>query len=67
MFDSGTFVAILYNDISGMEDKKRMLEMLVPEAKIICGHGKMQKDELENLGISVRTAKELLKKYFFLI
>ncbi len=28
---------------------------------------KVQKDELENLGISVRKAKELLKKYFSLI
>ncbi len=42
-------VFILYNDISSMEKKKRELESLIPEARIICGHGKMQRDELENV------------------
>ena len=42
-------VFILYNNIQDMEDKKRKLEFLVPEAKIVCGHGKMQKNELENI------------------
>lgn len=42
-------VFILYNDIATMEDKKRLLENLIPEAKIICGHGRMQKNELEDV------------------
>ena len=42
-------VFILYNDIATMEDKKLMLENLVPEARIICGHGKMKKEELEEV------------------
>ena len=42
-------VFILYNDIATMEEKKLMLEKLVPEARIICGHGRMKKDELENV------------------
>ena len=42
-------VFILYNDISTMEEKKIFLEHLVPEARIICGHGKMKKDELEEV------------------
>ncbi len=42
-------VFILYNDIKTMEEKKLLIEKLVPEAKIICGHGKMHKDELETV------------------
>ena len=42
-------VFILYNDIQTMDNKKRELELLVPEAKIICGHGKMKKEELEDV------------------
>ncbi|MBQ2946991.1 MAG: transcription-repair coupling factor [Bacilli bacterium] len=42
-------VFILYNDIATMEEKKRSLENLVPEARIICGHGKMKKEELEDV------------------
>ena len=42
-------VFILYNDISTKEEKKIFLEHLVPEARIICGHGKMKKDELEEV------------------
>jgi len=42
-------VFILYNDIATMEEKKRSLEYLIPEARIICGHGKMSKDELEDV------------------
>ncbi len=42
-------VFILYNDIQTMEEKKRSLEYLVPEARIICGHGKMKKEELEDV------------------
>lgn len=42
-------VFILYNDIATMEEKKRTLERLIPEARIICGHGKMKKEELEDV------------------
>ena len=42
-------VFILYNDIATMEQKLKNLEYLVPEARIICGHGKMSKDELEDV------------------
>ena len=42
-------VFILYNDIATMEEKKRTLEELVPEARIVCGHGKMNKEELESV------------------
>ena len=42
-------VFILYNDISTMEEKKISLEYLIPEARIICGHGKMKKEELEEV------------------
>ena len=42
-------VFILYNDISTMEERKISLERLVPEARIICGHGKMKKEELEEV------------------
>ena len=42
-------IFILYNDISTMEEKRASLQYLVPEARIICGHGKMKKDELEEV------------------
>ncbi len=42
-------VFILYNDISTMEEKRTIIQNLVPEARIICGHGRMRKDELENV------------------
>jgi transcription-repair coupling factor (superfamily II helicase) len=42
-------VYILYNDIATMEQKKELISRLVPEARIICGHGKMNKDELEEV------------------
>ncbi len=42
-------VFILYNDIATMEEKMNTIKYLVPEARIICGHGKMQKDELEDV------------------
>lgn len=42
-------VFILYNDIATMEEKKMALERLVPEVRIICGHGKMKKEELEDV------------------
>ena len=42
-------VFILYNDIATMEEKRIALQYLVPEARIICGHGKMKKEELEEV------------------
>ena len=42
-------VFILYNNIENIEQKKLQIELLVPEARIICGHGKMEKNDLENV------------------
>lgn len=40
---------ILYNDIRTMESKKKEIELLVPEARIVYAHGKMKKNELEEI------------------
>ena len=45
----GGQVFILYNNIETIEQKKIQIESLVPEAKIIVGHGKMEKNDLENV------------------
>ncbi|MDO4963100.1 MAG: transcription-repair coupling factor [bacterium] len=42
-------VYILYNDIKTMEEKKLLIESLVPEARIVTAHGRMNKDELEEV------------------
>lgn len=42
-------VFILYNDIASMMQKLSELKKLVPEARIVCAHGKMQKHELEDI------------------
>lgn len=42
-------IFILYNDIATMESKKAELQSLVPEARIISGHGRMTKNELEDV------------------
>lgn len=42
-------IFILYNDIATMESKKAELQALVPEARIISGHGRMTKNQLENV------------------
>lgn len=42
-------VFILYNNIETMEQKKNIIQSLVPEARIICGHGRMEKNELEDV------------------
>ena len=42
-------VFILYNNIENIEQKKVQIESLVPEARIICGHGKMEKNQLEDV------------------
>lgn len=42
-------VFILYNYVENMELKRLEIERLVPDARIICAHGKMSKIELENI------------------
>ena len=42
-------IFILYNDISTMDSRKVELQALVPEARIITGHGRMNKNQLENV------------------
>ena len=44
-------VFILYNHIDDMETKAREIASLVPEAKIVCAHGQMDKKELEDVMI----------------
>jgi len=44
-------VFILYNKVSDMERKKEEIKNLVPEAKIICAHGQMDKKTLEDVMI----------------
>ena len=45
----GGQVFILYNNIETIEQKKQQIENLVPEARIITGHGRMEKNDLENV------------------
>lgn len=40
---------ILFNNIEQMRQKEREIISLVPDAKIICAHGKMGKTELEDI------------------
>lgn len=40
---------ILFNNIEKMEEKKLEIERLVPDAKVVCAHGKMSKNELEDI------------------
>ncbi len=42
-------VFILYNYIEDMEEKAREISRLVPEARIVYAHGKMEKKELEDV------------------
>ncbi len=42
-------VFILYNNIDSIEQKKNIIQNLVPEARIVCGHGRMEKNELEDV------------------
>ena len=42
-------VFILYNKIEDMEKKKSEIQSLVPEARVVVAHGKMDKTELENV------------------
>ena len=40
---------ILFNHVQDLESKKNELQKLVPDAKIICAHGKMTKTQLEDI------------------
>ena len=42
-------VFILYNRVDDIELKVREIQMIVPEARIAFAHGKMNKDDLENI------------------
>lgn len=42
-------IFILYNNIENMDTKYYEIKSLVPEAKIICAHGKMEKNQLEDI------------------
>ena len=42
-------IFILYNDIENMEQKVLQIHSLVPEAKILSAHGRMNKTEIENI------------------
>ena len=44
-------VFILFNNVKDMNVKKKELELLIPDAKIVCAHGQMNKNELENVMI----------------
>ena len=40
---------LLFNHVQDLESKKNELQKLVPDAKIICAHGKMTKTQLEDI------------------
>ena len=42
-------VFILFNYVENMEAKKREIESLIPEARVVCAHGQMSKTELEKV------------------
>ena len=42
-------VFILYNRIEDMELKQKEIQNLVPDAKVVCAHGRMTKDQIENI------------------
>ena len=42
-------VFILYNNIENMEEKRLEIQNLVKEAKIVCAHGRMDKNEIEEV------------------
>ena len=42
-------IFILYNNIEGLVSKMNSLKLLVPEAKIRCAHGQMNKDALDEI------------------
>ena len=40
---------ILFNNIDQMEEKKHEIAVLAPDARIVTAHGRMEKNELENI------------------
>ena len=44
-------IFILYNSIEDMNYKAQAIQALVPEARIVCAHGRMDKKELEDVMI----------------
>jgi transcription-repair coupling factor (superfamily II helicase) len=42
-------VFILYNKIEDMEMKQKEIQKLVPDAKIVCAHGRLTSDQIENI------------------
>ena len=42
-------VFILYNRVEDIESKVREIQMIVPEARVAFAHGKMNKNDLENI------------------
>ncbi|MBE6154834.1 MAG: transcription-repair coupling factor [Firmicutes bacterium] len=42
-------IFVLYNNIDGLDNIKSKLQTLVPESRIITAHGRMTKQELENI------------------
>ena len=42
-------IFILYNSVENMLQKKNYIEKLVPEANILCVHGQMTKNEIEDI------------------
>ena len=40
---------LLFNHVQDLESKKNELQKLIPDAKIICAHGKMTKTQLEDI------------------
>lgn len=50
-------VFILYNNIIDMEQKMHLINSLVPEAKVVTAHGKMDKTQLENIMIDFTNRK----------
>jgi len=49
----GGQVYYLYNRVEGIEKKVEELSILVPDAKIVCAHGKMTETQLENIMMDV--------------
>ena len=42
-------IFILYNHVDGLENKRSELQKLVPEARIVMAHGRMNKSEIEDV------------------
>ena len=42
-------IFILYNNVALLENKKDMISKLVPEARVVCAHGRLTKTELDNI------------------